>query len=164
MANSLQFSVVTFEAWEVSQRITLLSCVSIWEGCFSWLLRSKTSFHKALQFLSSIWSQLILLFLKTNFLSYFFSVFQDKIDPVQIMFYSFSKLSCQVIPDYNLYMYSSQNMKKRWRKLWKIMMKMMKFLQYLESSDKFRKNLFYKGYRSMYQQKDNFISFSLLFS
>ena len=28
------------------------------------------------------------------------------------MFYSFSKLSCQVMPDSNPYMYSSQNMKK----------------------------------------------------
>ena len=40
------------------------------------------------------------------------------------------------------------------------MMKMTKFLQYLESSDKFRKNLLCKVCRSIYQQKNNFISIS----
>ena len=42
-------------------------------------------------------------------------------------------------------------------------MEMIKFLQYLESSGKFRKNPLCKIYRSIYQQNDNFISFSLLF-
>ena len=42
-------------------------------------------------------------------------------------------------------------------------MKMTKFLQYLESPFKFRKKLFSKLSRSICQQKDNFISFSLSF-
>ena len=43
------------------------------------------------------------------------------------------------------------------------MMKMIKFMQSLESSDKFRVNLLYEVYSSIHQQKDHFISFSIVF-
>ena len=59
---------------------------------------------------------------------------------------------------YSIYVW--QTIKKATKK---IMMKITKFLQYLKSRDKFRKNLFCKVYKSIYLQKDNFSVFYYLF-
>ena len=60
----------------------------------------------------------------------------------------------------------SQGKTTKVKKTTKMMMKMTKFLQYLDSSGKFKKKLLCKVQRSIYQQfqfHHNFINFSLLF-
>ena len=96
------------------------------------------------------WDWVSHLFLKSKFLVNFPSIFLDRIELPQVIFYSFSKLSCQVMSQQTPYV----QLVKETTKLKKITKnndeKMTKFLQYLESSGKFRKKFLCKVYRSIY--------------
>ena len=116
MVNSLQVRVVACEIWDISQlltiifeilfRITLSSFVIIWEGCFSWVLRSNSGVF-ANSRSSSHQSDLswfcCFVVLKQNSWGPISVFFHGKIDLVLVMSNSFSKSSCQVMSNYNPY-------------------------------------------------------------
>lgn len=115
MVNSLKVRVVACEIWDISQlltiifeilfRITLSSFVIIWEGCFSWLLRSNNGVFANLDLLliNLISADSVFCCFKTKFLRTYFCFFHGKIDLVLVMSNSFSKSSCQVMSNYNPY-------------------------------------------------------------
>ena len=109
-------------------------------------------FTKLYSFLLALLPQLIFscFWEQSSCVTLFSCIFLGKVDLVQIIFYSFSKLSCQLMSDYTPYMCSqSKKNNKNKKKLQKIMMKMIKFLKFLESSVKFKKT-FSEKYMEVY--------------